>query len=549
MYFTDRGIEELVERRGEETVTLEWVAERLRDFVDRNPEFETPIERFATWLARLDDDDARRTETAEMDAGWARSVYVAGLEPGWRQVHGGARRGRAALPPGRRGSACSGRWSATRRIAIVDLLRERYQVAAGRATASPTPRRPALLADGEPRGADRPDRRALPRGRAAGAARSWWSAPTSDGQPASRRARELASTPGWPTEFGSVVLPVVDGDDRSAPEVAVAVRAAYHCLAELGATVLAVIANRAPDARRRRCRRRCRCRRTPSRTSRRSRADRGRGGRTRSTPRGCSATTPRSTATCWTSWSARAHVPAFLDHLVDGALVITPGDRADLRGRDVRRARRPGWPSVAGHRAHPRRAAATRGCCELIERLHTGAAVFSVEPGQLRRPSRAPARSAGPTSAPPTRARSRPRWARSSPMWTPPSWPPAGRDAGPPRVTPLMFEYDLIDRARADRRHLVLPEGTEERILRAAEIAAAPRRRRPDAARPRRTRSPGGPASWASTSAGARRGRPGAPREWREEFADRVRRAARAQGRHRSTWRTTWSATSTTSAR
>jgi phosphate acetyltransferase len=33
-----------------------------------------------------------------------------------------------------------------------------------------------------------------------------------------------------------------------------------------------------------------------------------------------------------------------------------------------------------------------------------------------------------------------------------------------------MFEYTLIDRARADRRHIVLPEGTEERILRAAEI-------------------------------------------------------------------------------
>ncbi|HWT23245.1 MAG TPA: phosphate acetyltransferase [Solirubrobacteraceae bacterium] len=36
-------------------------------------------------------------------------------------------------------------------------------------------------------------------------------------------------------------------------------------------------------------------------------------------------------------------------------------------------------------------------------------------------------------------------------------------------VTPLMFEYELLDRARADRRHVVLPEGTEERILRAAE--------------------------------------------------------------------------------
>jgi hypothetical protein len=57
VYFTDRGIEELEKRRGEEDVTLAFVAERLREFVDLNPEFETPIERFATWLARLDDDD------------------------------------------------------------------------------------------------------------------------------------------------------------------------------------------------------------------------------------------------------------------------------------------------------------------------------------------------------------------------------------------------------------------------------------------------------------------------------------------------------------
>jgi hypothetical protein len=57
MYFTDRGIEELVERRGEEQVSVAWIAERLREFVDLNPEFETPIERLATWMARLDDDD------------------------------------------------------------------------------------------------------------------------------------------------------------------------------------------------------------------------------------------------------------------------------------------------------------------------------------------------------------------------------------------------------------------------------------------------------------------------------------------------------------
>lgn len=58
MYFTDRGIEELEERRGEEPVTLAWVAARLRTFVDLHPEHEVPVERLATWLARLDDDDA-----------------------------------------------------------------------------------------------------------------------------------------------------------------------------------------------------------------------------------------------------------------------------------------------------------------------------------------------------------------------------------------------------------------------------------------------------------------------------------------------------------
>jgi hypothetical protein len=57
VYFTDRGIDELAARRGEEDVSLAWVAERLRAFVDLNPEFEIPVERLATWLARLDDDD------------------------------------------------------------------------------------------------------------------------------------------------------------------------------------------------------------------------------------------------------------------------------------------------------------------------------------------------------------------------------------------------------------------------------------------------------------------------------------------------------------
>jgi len=57
VYFTDRGIEELEKRRGDEEVTLAWLADRLQEFTDIHPEFEVAVERLATWLARVDDPD------------------------------------------------------------------------------------------------------------------------------------------------------------------------------------------------------------------------------------------------------------------------------------------------------------------------------------------------------------------------------------------------------------------------------------------------------------------------------------------------------------
>ena len=57
VYFTDRGIEELAERRGEEQVSMDWLAERLRDFVDLDPGFDVAVDRLASFLARLDDED------------------------------------------------------------------------------------------------------------------------------------------------------------------------------------------------------------------------------------------------------------------------------------------------------------------------------------------------------------------------------------------------------------------------------------------------------------------------------------------------------------
>lgn len=67
MYFTDRGIEELATRRGDEEVSLSWLAGRLTEFVDEFPDFEVPVDRLATWLARLDDDDPDLGEPADSD--------------------------------------------------------------------------------------------------------------------------------------------------------------------------------------------------------------------------------------------------------------------------------------------------------------------------------------------------------------------------------------------------------------------------------------------------------------------------------------------------
>ena len=39
----------------------------------------------------------------------------------------------------------------------------------------------------------------------------------------------------------------------------------------------------------------------------------------------------------------------------------------------------------------------------------------------------------------------------------------------PARTTPLMFEHTLLERARTARRHVVLPEGDDDRVLRAAD--------------------------------------------------------------------------------
>jgi ABC-type transporter Mla subunit MlaD len=68
VYFTDRGIEELADRRGDEQVLIAWLAERLREYVDEHPEAEATIDNLATWLARLDEEDEDEDELFEASA-------------------------------------------------------------------------------------------------------------------------------------------------------------------------------------------------------------------------------------------------------------------------------------------------------------------------------------------------------------------------------------------------------------------------------------------------------------------------------------------------
>jgi Family of unknown function (DUF6104) len=82
VYFTDRGIEELDDRRGDEQVSIGWLAERLRDYVDEHPEAEAAIDSLATWLARLDDgddeDDPGESRLYGSDGGSADGSYSGG---------------------------------------------------------------------------------------------------------------------------------------------------------------------------------------------------------------------------------------------------------------------------------------------------------------------------------------------------------------------------------------------------------------------------------------------------------------------------------------
>ncbi len=167
---------------------------------------------------------------------------------------------------------------------------------------------------------------------------------------------------------------------------------------------------------------------------------------------------------------AAMSVEHFVDHLVEGALVIAPADRPDILVACLASTISPVIPTVAGvvlTGGYPlgntfRRLLdeATFPVLEVGLLTHeAAAAVHSVRPLLRLGDERKIATALGVfESAVDTRELQR-RIALDR--------VPSGQ---PARMTPIMFEYELIERAKQARRRIVLPEGDDDRILRAAEI-------------------------------------------------------------------------------
>lgn len=159
-----------------------------------------------------------------------------------------------------------------------------------------------------------------------------------------------------------------------------------------------------------------------------------------------------------------------LERLTDGAVVITPGDRIDLLIGLLATHLTPSFPSLAGiilnGGFYPQGRPA-----ELLEAMRPKLPIITTQLGTYRA-ARAAAETRGRVDKTSVR---KVETARALFERNVDSAALAARlDLPRPQVvTPLMFEYQLIERARADRRHIVLPEGSDDRILRAASTVLA----------------------------------------------------------------------------
>jgi len=165
---------------------------------------------------------------------------------------------------------------------------------------------------------------------------------------------------------------------------------------------------------------------------------------------------------------AAMSLPNVLDHYEEGALLITPGDRPDVLAGALLARMASTYPNVAalmltgGFPLHPNIEKLLDGLGEINLPLlsvssdtYTTARRVAAVPAVLR-PGNARkleiALGVFEEHVDTTVLAERIEVSRTE------------------RVTPLMFEYELLQRARAHRKRIVLPEGEDERILRATEL-------------------------------------------------------------------------------
>ena len=158
------------------------------------------------------------------------------------------------------------------------------------------------------------------------------------------------------------------------------------------------------------------------------------------------------------------HLQTLLPALTDGALVVASGDRADLAVGTAASALSRDMPTPAGvvltcgHRPDPMTQSllTASGMPVVAVEADTYATLHALESlrGEIRSTSRrkiAAALGEFNDGVDVERLSTQIRLSH------------------PDAITPLMFSFGLLERARSDRRRIVLPEGDDERVLRAAE--------------------------------------------------------------------------------
>ncbi|WP_336920875.1 phosphate acetyltransferase [Aquipuribacter sp. SD81] len=159
-------------------------------------------------------------------------------------------------------------------------------------------------------------------------------------------------------------------------------------------------------------------------------------------------------------------LPHMLEHLVDAAVVIVPGDRSDVLVGTLAAAHADTFPTPAGlvltggFEPDPTTARLLEGFSPSPPVVVADGTTFAVATAAAGLRGRMRAHSHRKIDAA----------LRLADEHVPAeAWLDALALAPTDTVTPVMFTHDLFERARADRRRIVLPEGTEPRVLRAAE--------------------------------------------------------------------------------